>query len=85
MNDYYLSFSDKEAAHSALSNYVREGELCGDKNVSIDVLYDVTLDDDFVVVSKIAKPGYLINIRSRTPLNLSDYEVHPLTPSRRWT
>lgn len=90
MIDYYLRFDNKDIAYSALSNYVRDGELCGDALTSIDeigIMYDTVvdiLDGNPVLVSKTEKPGYHVNIRTSEALNLDDYVIYPITPSRLW-
>lgn len=90
MRDYYLCFDNKDQAYSALSKYVVDNSLCGDTLTCIDeigVMYDVmvdVLDKVPVLVSRTEKPGYHVNIRSSETLELDDYIVYPLTPSRRW-
>ena len=92
MTDYYLRFSDKTQAYSILSNYVREGVLCGDKSFSIDEIgvlynftYDITSDGLMTNVVKTATPGYHVNIRTRLNTDyLDNYKIYPNTPSRQW-
>lgn len=90
MRDYYLRFDNKDIAYETLSNYVRKGRLCGDALTCIDeigIMYDTVvdiLDNTPVIISRTEKPGYHVNIRSSETLDLDDYVVYPITPSRRW-